>query len=407
MKKYFYVLFLLLSIVIFGFVYRTTNQKKEEIPTLKERNINIGLQNEWLNTKAAIAGLLERIKANPNDNKAKLELAMGYIQESRVTGDHDYYDEAALKLLNQVLEKETNNFDVLCAKATVLLSQHHFQEGAEFAQKALVINPNNAFVYGILCDANLELGDYDTAVKMADKMVSIRPDVRSYTRISYLREIFGDYKGAIEAMQLATKSAYPGLEQSEWTRCQLGKLYETTGDTTKAAQCYKESLLYRENYPYALVGLGHLAQAKKEYNVAIRYVEQAQKAVQDYSFGDQLIDLYNLNGEKEKANDMTLKVIEELQKHANTDEQNPEKGHYADKELAYLYLKANNPIKALECAIREHNRRPENIETNEALAWCYYKNNDLVAAKKYMGKALRYNSTNPELLARAEAINRN
>jgi tetratricopeptide (TPR) repeat protein len=407
MKKYFYVLFLFVSVVLFGFVYRTTSQKKDEIPTLKERNLNIGLQSEWLNTKAAIASLLERIKANPNDNKAKLELAMGYIQESRVTGDHDYYDEAALKLLNQILATETNNFDALCAKATALLSQHHFQDGADVAHKALIINPNNAFVYGILCDANLELGDYDTAVKMADKMVSIRPDIRSYTRISYLREIFGDYKGAIAAMQLATKSAYPGLEQSEWTRCQLGKLYEATGDTAKAARCYQESLVYRENYPYALVGLGRLAQAKKDYNLAIRYVEQARNAVQDYSFGDQLIDLYALNGESQKANAMTQKVIAELQKHANTEDKNPEKGHYADKELAYLYLKANEPDKALESAIREYNRRPENIETNEALAWCYYKKNDLASAKKHIAKALRYNSLNPELLAKAKAINNN
>ncbi len=404
MKKYFYVLFLLFSIVIFGFVYRTTSQKKEQIPSLKERNLNIGLQSEWLNTKAAIVSLLEKIKANPSDNKAKLELALGYIQEGRITGDHDYYDEAALQLLNQVLAKEANNFDALCAKATVLLSQHHFQDGLAIAQNALALNPNNAFVYGILCDANLELGDYDTAVKMADKMVATRPDIRSYARISYLREIFGDYKGAIEAMQLATKSAYPGLEQSEWTRCQLGKLYETTGDTAKAARCYQESLVYRENYPYALVGLGRLAQAKKDYKLAIRYVEQARNAVQDYSFGEQLIDLYALAGESEKSIKMTQEVIATLEKHANTDEQNAEKGHYADKELAYLYLKANNTDKALECALREYNRRPENIETNEAVAWCYYKKNDITSAKKYIDKALKTNSLNPDLLEKKKAI---
>jgi tetratricopeptide (TPR) repeat protein len=379
--------------------------KKEEIPTLKERNLNIGLQSEWLNTKAAIASLLEKIKINPNDNKSKLALAMGYIQEGRITGDHNYYDEAALQLLNQVIKKEPNNFDALCSKATVLLSQHHFQDGLNVANQAVSINPNSAFVYGILCDANLELGDYDTAVKMADKMVSIRPDVRSYARISYLREIFGDYKGAIEAMKLANQSAYPGLEQSEWTRCQLGKLYETTGDTINASICYRQSLVYRENYPYALVGLGRLAQAKKDYPLAIRYVEQARSAVQDYSFGEQLIDLYALSGNSQKSNEMTQKVIEELQIHANIDDKNTEKGHYADKELAYLYLKANDPDKALECALREYNRRPENIETNEAVAWCYYKKNDIASAKKYITKALRYNSLNPELLRKAKMIN--
>ncbi len=41
---------------------------------------------------------------------------------------------------------------------------------------------------------------YDEAVKMADKMVSIRPDLRSYARVSYLREIHGDVGGTPRAM---------------------------------------------------------------------------------------------------------------------------------------------------------------------------------------------------------------
>ena len=51
---------------------------------------------------------------------------------------------------------------------------------------------------------------------MADKMVSIRPDLRSYSRISYLREIHGDMPGAIEAMKMAIQAGYPGYEDRAW-----------------------------------------------------------------------------------------------------------------------------------------------------------------------------------------------
>ncbi len=45
---------------------------------------------------------------------------------------------------------------------------------------------------------------------MLNRMVSIRPDIRSYSRISYLREIHGDIPGAIEAMELAVEAGAPG-----------------------------------------------------------------------------------------------------------------------------------------------------------------------------------------------------
>jgi len=92
---------------------------------------------------------------------------------------------------------------------------------AEELQKSF---PYNAFVYGILVDANVEMGNYDTAVDKADKMVSIRPDLRSYSRISYLREIHGDNTGAIDAMKLAVDAGAAGDEATEWGQNTTGKI---------------------------------------------------------------------------------------------------------------------------------------------------------------------------------------
>ena len=52
----------------------------------------------------------------------------------------------------------------------------------------------------------------------------------------------------------------------------------------------------------------------------------------------------------------------------------------------------------------EYNRRPDNIDVNETLAWVYYKNNDFANAQKYIAVALKTNSKNPVLLCRAGLI---
>jgi tetratricopeptide (TPR) repeat protein len=378
--------------------------KEPAVPPLKDRIGGTALGAEWMNTKQAIEGLIQKVSKDPKDMKSRIQLAQGYIQEGRITGDYNYYDAAALKLLDEVLEKDPKNFEALCSKATVLLNQHHFQQGYEVGLKAQQQNPHAAFAYGILTDANVELGKYDEAVKMGDSMCAIRPDLRSYSRISYLREIYGDYNGAKEAMKMAVKAGVPGLEQTEWCRVYLGKLYEQTGNIDTAEMIYTAASVARPNYAPALAALGRVERAKKNYSEAIKYFIQAQALVKDYSYGDELADLYRITGQKEKADSTSQEVIKLLQAHANSNDQNADVGHYADKELAYAYLKMNENDLALQHAKAEYNRRPDNIDVNEMMAWVHYKRGEFADAVPFAEKSLRTGSRNSELLCRAGLI---
>ncbi len=405
MKKYLYPALVLTLLVVLGLVYQNYQRKRSEVPMLHQRSKAqmISTQSEWLNTKQAIETLLDQLRRHPEDPKTKIELAMAYVQEGRVTGDHTYYDEAALQLVQQVLDKNPDSYQALNLKATLLLSQHHFTDALAVATTFNQKNPDAASGYGLLCDANLELGNYKAAVENVDKMVATRPDLRSYSRVAYLREIYGDYDGAKQAMQMAVKASTPGLEQTEWCRTQLAKLHELTGDTAKAAQLCYESLIYRPNYAYALAGLGRLALAAKQPQPALEWFQKAAEQTQDYAFLDDMTDCLALIDSK-KAEVNAQAVIKKLSLHASDDKAAPDKGHYADKELAYAYLKVNNTDKALEHATREWNRRPDNIDVNECLAWVFFQKNDIVNADRYIKKALVTNSKNPILLQRAQMI---
>jgi tetratricopeptide (TPR) repeat protein len=403
MKKNLYTFLVSATAGLLACIFLFSKKADTKVPSFKERMGNVGLSAEWMNSKKAMQGLLAAIEQDPEDHKSMLQLSQAYIQEGRITGDHGYYDKAALELLNKVLEKEPNNFEALCCKATVLLSQHHFAEGLDLAKKALPINHDNAFIYGIMCDANLELGNYDEAVKMADKMVSVRPDIRSYSRVSYLREIYGDVPGAKQAIKLAIAAGYPGLEQTEWTRCVLGHLYESSGELDSAEYIYKVALQERPEYAYAIAGIGRVAKARGNYKDAIFYFEKAKRLVLDFSFSDELTDLYRLDKQIAEADENSKEVIEMLGPDADVEGENGH-GHYADKELAYAYLKVNDVENALKHALLEYNRRPANIEISETLAWVKYKKGEYAEANSLINTALRTHSKDPVLLTHAGLI---
>lgn len=403
-KKYIYttlLIFIGLCICAILIKYRSTESTSYE---LLDRNGAIGDTREWQITRKYASSLIQSLRKNPSDAKSSLALAAIFIQEARVTGNYVYYDKAAMRNVNNVLRSDTANFDALTFKALIYLSQHHFADGLAVAEQAKEINPYNAFIYGLVVDGNVEMGNYDSAVANSDKMVSIRPDLRSYSRISYLREIYGDYPGAIEAMRMALAAGAPGDEGTEWTRIQLGHLYENTGDLVSAKMHYTIALNERPGYAYALAGLARIALSEKDYATAISYYEKADSAVTDYSVKEELVEAYKLSGQKEKADAMANAVIESMSKDAQSGRNDENIGHYADRELAYAYLKTNNYDKALEHALLEYNRRPENIDVNETVAWAYYCKGEYVKALPYLKVALKTNSRNPTLLCRAGLI---
>ena len=381
--------------------------KKPAGPALPEPKARLGrlaLGGEWINTRASMQGLLAKLRADPNDQKSRLLLAEAYMQEGRVTGNHPYYDAAAMQLLQDVLKADPQSFEALCCQASLSLTQHHFSQGLALAQQAQQLNPQSGYVYGLLTDANVELGHYDEAVKMADKMNQVRPDLTAYARVSYLREIYGDLPGAIQAMDMAVKAGYTGLEQTEWSRVALGHLYEVSGHLNQAAGYYQQALALRPNYAYALAGLARVAAARHDYATAINNLKLARATVKDYAFTDELVDVYRLNHQPAEAAQMARESVEMLAEAAQQANEDEQLGHYTDRELAYAYLKTNDLEKALTHAKIEYARRPDNIDVNETLAWVHYKRGEYAEAQRYMQVARRTNSQNPVLLCRAGLI---
>ena len=370
-----------------------------EIPALFERTGDLAKAQEWQKTREKVDELKTKLAKDPNDVKVRLQIATIYLSEARITGEHPYYYPAVLKILDGILYLNPNNFEAITYKSSVKMSQHQFAEARDLAEAARKINPSNAYVYGVLVDANVELGNYKEAIAMSDKMQALKPSLESYSRASYLREIYGDFKGSISAMKLAVEAGMPGSEPFCWSKKTLGHLYESTGELDKAQQQYDDILVVRPSYAFAYGGQARILKEKKQYDKALEVLGKATKIMPEFSFHEEMAEIYDLQGNHEKA----LNKYEEVALMLDLDAKS---GHAVDLELCKLYTKAGKMDLALKYGLIEYKKRPKNIDVNHAMAVVAFKSNDFKKAKQYIAAAMSTGSKDPELLMDAGKINR-
>lgn len=409
MKKITTIFFLLvLCLQVVSCSSSDSKQNNDSIPALEERKAMLGPKEESENIRTTYTQAVNTLKTNPDDWKQYLTLATVFIAEGRITGNGNYYSNAAVKMLDKVIAHAQGNddlmFQALSLKSTVLLNMHQFKDALDVAKKGESINAFNSGIYGALVDANVELGKYDEAVKDCDKMLSLRPDLRSYSRASYLRQIYGDNAGAIDAMKMAVQAGVPGAESTEWARVTLGDLYLNTGKIDSASLIYRTSLVYRPNYAYAEMGLARVEKARKNYDSAIAHTKAAITIMSEAAFVAFLGDLYELKGDNAKAAEVRGDVVKLMEEGEKEQAKDAQVKHNVNREMAMAYLDAKQLDKALQYAQNDLNMRPDNIDANELVAWIYYTKGDFANAKTHADKMLVTKTKNPNTLFKAGAI---
>ena len=245
------ITFLLFSIF---YINCTTGNEETLVSTLEPPTVsesNLYSQGEFALLTKRYESVKAKLIKDKQDIKSWGDMLSIYLVQSRVSQDHKYaeniFDLTTVLLKSKSLKSE-DQFLLLSYQATALLSLHEFEKGLVVAKQASLLVPQNAAIIGAMVDANVELGNYKEAVALADKMINLRPDIRSYSRVSYLRELYGDIDGAIAAMKEAVASGVPGNEQCEWSRVNLGKLYMKNNKPDFAKMSFLIALENRPNY---------------------------------------------------------------------------------------------------------------------------------------------------------------
>jgi tetratricopeptide (TPR) repeat protein len=354
-------------------------------------------------TRSPVERQLETVQAqlrqNPNDVKALGQLGQIYLQRARETGDPAYYPRAETAF-KSALDHDGNNLAAIVGLGSLALSRHQFRDALTWGERARTLAPQTAAVYGVMGDAQTELGLYPEAVATFQKMIDLRPDLASYSRVSYARELHGQMDGAIDAMRQAADAGAPGDEGTAWTRVQLGTLYFTTGQLDAAETEYRHALFEVPNYLHAEAGLGRVAAARGDYAAAITWYKQATATVPVTQYVIELGDIYAAAGQPQAAADQYALVQVQARLLA---------ANGVNDDLEFALFAADHPAAGLSPAevvaqARAALAARPTIYGHDVLAWALYRAGQYDEAAREITAAFALGTQDPLLSFHAAAI---
>ncbi len=330
-------------------------------------------------TESLIQKLEKDSERNPKNKNLKIQLAHAYLQKIRETADIALYQNLEI-LISQIQKEDPKNAESYNILATIEAGRHHFIKALEYAEYAHALNPNKASYLGLIADSQIELGEYEKAKKTLQTMVDTLPDFNSWSRIAYIRELYGDTEGAKIAIKNAIDSGSNFKENVAWAEVELGKI-ESRSDLTAADLHFKKALALFQNYPPALEGLGKIAFAKNEPQEALAYFEQAFSILPIAQYATAIGDIHISLDNTTKANQQYFlaKIAFESSKKSGVDTDLEYALFLADHDLDVEY--------ALTLATLGYKNRP-NVNAADILAWTLYKNKNYAKAEEYSKKAL-------------------
>ena len=154
--------------------------------------------------------------------------------------------------------------------ATLALARHDFRGGLRHAERARRLGPQLARPFSVLVDAQLELGRYEQAGRSLQQMIDLQPNLASYARVSYFRELHGDLAGAASAMRLAVSAGAGAPENVAYVQTLLGDLQALRGRPAAARRAYAAALAGVAGYVPALASRAVLDGAIGRLKPAIR-----------------------------------------------------------------------------------------------------------------------------------------
>jgi tetratricopeptide (TPR) repeat protein len=295
-------------------------------------------------------------------------------QRARETGDVTYYARAEAAY-RRALRLAPSDLPATIGLGALALSRHEFRHALALGRRAVALSSSTAAGHGVVGDALVELGRYKQAFAAFDRMVSLKPSVSSYARVSYALELQGDVAGAARAMRFAADAATGEPDALAWTHTQLGRLYWSHGRVAAAAREYRAALRVRAGYVHAIDALALVEAARGHRSRAAALARRASEAMPLPQFVTTLGDLLH----SQRQYDLVA-AINRLQR-----------GNGVKVDLEDALFDVDHGVRlprALALARVAHADRPS-IDGDDVLAWALARNGRCGEALRYSKRALR------------------
>ena len=341
-----------------------------------------------------ITEMEDRLRLEPRDIGAAVLLADALLRQARATTDGRPANRAG-EVLKAVLKETPAQYDALRMLGAIELSQHRFRDALESARRARDLRPEDAWNYGVMGDALIELGEYDKAFEAFDTMVAMRPSAAAYARIAYARELKGDLDGALRAMLMAQHATpVQDPEAHAWYASQIGDLYLKLGKADEAIREYRRAAFRFPNYPQAMIGLGKVNAARGKHHEALAIYLEQLKRTPTLDLASRIGDLYAGRGDA-AASEHYYQLAEDLAGPARSQ---------TEANLALFLAERDRKLAEAVAIAQAVAATRDDIFTQDALAWAYYKVGRIDDAFTASERALRTGTHDERLRSHAEQI---
>jgi len=343
-----------------------------------------------------IAAQERRLKDDPNNPEVQAALASAFIQKLRETTDFAYLNRAAT-LVDRILTANPASYDGLRLSAEIETHRHNFPRSAELANRLLQKNPSDSGALGMLGDSLMEMGQYENAGKIYERMVMISPNLASYNRLAYYKFVTGDKQKALDWMATAVQAGSPTAENLAWCLVEFGDMLFKTGHTADAHIVYERSLEALPGYHRALAALGREYAAEGKFDEAQASFLKAQTVIPLPEYAGSLDAIYTKMGRSTEAEQQRqlLDVIEKLGR------VNGEKGN---RTLALVYANENRHLDLAMQQITGELETRKDVYTYDALSWVLFRSGKQKEAEEASRKALSMHTPEPMFLYHAGVI---
>jgi tetratricopeptide (TPR) repeat protein len=342
--------------------------------------------------ESRVTAMERRLATNPDDVRAAVQLADALLRLTRVTGTAGLAVRAE-GVLKKALVEDPGNYEANRALGALYLSRHRFRDAIAAGQKARDLRPHDPLNYGVIGDGYLELGDYEQAFAAFDRMMQLRPSAGAYARVAYSRELQGDISGAIAAMKLAADAT--GADDPEglaWTHSQIGELYFQLGRLYDAKVEFSAASRAFPGHPFAVSGYAKTIASGGDVAGALTLLENLARTSLTPDLAARIGDLLERLGRHEEAQ----KQYALAKAGWRGDMREP-------KSLAQFLAdhgEGEEAVRVAETAAAER----QDIFTEDALAWAYFKSGRLDEANEAMALALRTGTRDRDIRSHAAAI---
>lgn len=247
-----------------------------------------------------ITSLRARVQRLPGDYVSWATLGLAYVQQAKIVADPSYYARAEAALARSVDEGGDDNFLAFAGLSALASARHDFQTALEYAEAGLSINAASSLLYGVLSDAQIQLGMYEEGFASVDTMTDLRPDASSLSRASYVAELRGDLDLAVGLMTRARDDAANGSNRA-FALFYLGELAFKAGDPNTALGLYNQAVQAAPSEVALLAGKAKAEAAAGQIETAIGHYEQVVTNVPDPTYLIQYGELLESVGRFDEA----------------------------------------------------------------------------------------------------------